>query len=152
MGIDATDIFTYNAGTKVGGVRSETSDYKTVYLGVGLEMIEDEAVRNAIMNATYLYFKGELNGIAFDNVIQNLLGSAYPNPAMDATTISFTNLDKDYTMNITDISGRIVMQVPISGGTTTYPLNVSELNSGMYFYYLTDGQLKTQTEKLNIIK
>ena len=55
-------------------------------------------------------------------------------------------------MNITDISGRIVMQVPISGGTTTYPLNVSELNSGMYFYYLTDGQLKTQTEKLNIIK
>lgn len=71
---------------------------------------------------------------------------------MDATTISFTNLDKDYTMNITDISGRIVMQVPISGGTTTYPLNVSELNSGMYFYYLTDGQLKTQTEKLNIIK
>lgn len=151
-GVDGFDIFTYNAGTKVGGVRSETSDYKTVYLGIGIEMIEDDAVRNAVMEATYLYFKGDLDGIAYDQAIQGLLGAANPNPAVNSTVISLSNIDKNYTLVVTDITGKIIMQDAIAAGTDAYQLMTSDLRSGMYFFYLTDGTQRTQTEKLNVIK
>lgn len=151
-GVDGFDIFTYNAGTKVGGVRSETSDYKTVYLGIGIEMIEDDAVRNAVMEATYLYFKGDLDGIAYDQAIQGLLGAANPNPAVNSTVISLSNIDKNYTLVVTDITGKIMMQDAIAAGTDAYQLMTSDLSSGMYFFYLTDGTQRTQTEKLNVIK
>ena len=151
-GAEAYDIFTYNAGTKVGGVRSETADYKTVYLGIGIEMIEDINVRNAVMEATYLYFKGNIDGIAYDNIVKGLLGGAQPNPAVNATTITLSNLDKNYVIYVTDITGKIVIEDNITAGTDSYNLNTSDLSSGMYFYYLTDGQQRTQTEKLNVVK
>lgn len=151
-GADAFDIFTYNAGTKVGGVRSETADYKTVYLGIGIEMIADNNIRNAIMEATYLYFKGNIDGIAYDNIVKGLLGSAQPNPAVNATTITLSNLDKNYVIYVTDITGKIILEDNITAGTDSYNLNTSDLSSGMYFYYLTDGQQRTQTEKLNVVK
>ena len=148
----AFNIFSYNAGTKYGGVRSETETYKTVYLGIGLEMIEDINVRNAVMDATYLYFKGNIDGIAFDNIVKGLLGGAQPNPAVNATTITLGNLDKNYVIYVTDITGKIVLEDNIQAGADSYHLNTSGLNSGMYFYYLTDGQQRTQTEKLNVVK
>ena len=115
-------------------------------------MIEDDAVRNAIMEATYLYFKGALEGIDYDNLIQGLLGSASPNPAVNSTNISLTNLEKDYTIKVTDITGKTIKEETINAGTTNYVLNVDELSSGMYFYFLTDGINSTKAEKLNVIK
>lgn len=151
-GVDGFEIFSYNAGTKIGGVRAETSDYKTVYLGIGIEMIEDDAVRNAVMEATYLYFKGELSGIAFDELVGGLLGGAQPNPAVNSTTITLSNIDKNFTICVTDVTGKIVLEDNINAGANTYTLSTADLSSGMYFYYLTDGTQKTQTEKLNIVK
>jgi hypothetical protein len=151
-GVDAFDIFTYNAGTKVGGVRSETSDYKTVYLGIGIEMIADDAVRNAIMEATYLYFKGDINGIAYDNIVKGLLGGAQPNPAVNSTTVVLNNIDKNYTIVVTDVTGKVVLEDVVNAGANAYSLNTTDLSSGMYFFYLTDGAQRTQTEKLNVIK
>jgi len=151
-GVDGFEIFSYNAGTKIGGVRSETSDYKTVYLGIGIEMIADDAVRNAIMEATYLYFKGDLSGIEFDNLVSGLLGGAQPNPAVNSTTISLSNIDKNFTINVTDVTGKVVLEDKINAGAESYTLNTSNLSGGMYFYFLTDGTQRTQTEKLNVIK
>lgn len=115
-------------------------------------MIEDDAVRNAVMEATYLYFKGDLDGIAYDQAIQGLLGAANPNPAVNSTVISLSNIDKNYTLVVTDITGKIMMQDAIAAGTDAYQLMTSDLSSGMYFFYLTDGTQRTQTEKLNVIK
>lgn len=151
-GADGVDIFSYNGGTKIGGVRSETSDYKTVYLGIGIEMIEDDAVRNAVMEATYLYFKGDMNGIAYDALIADLLGSAQPNPAVNSTTITLNNVDQNYTIYVTEVTGKVVLSDKISAGAGSYELNTSDLSSGMYFYYLTNGTQRTQTEKLNVVK
>ncbi|MBK9454106.1 MAG: T9SS type A sorting domain-containing protein [Bacteroidetes bacterium] len=151
-GVDGFDIFSYNGGTKIGGVRSETSDYKTVYLGIGIEMIEDAAVRDAVMEATYLYFKGDLNGIAYDALVAGLLGGAQPNPAVNSTTISLSNIDKDYTLFVTDVTGKVVLEDNIQAGAESYTLNTAELSGGMYFYYLANGAQRTQTEKLNVIK
>lgn len=151
-GVDASEIFAYNGGTKIGGVRSETADYKTVYLGIGIEMIEDDAVRNAIMEATYRYFQGILEGIDYDNVLQGLLGGASPNPAVNSTNISLSNLEKNYTIKITDITGKVFKEETVNAGSTNYTLNVNDLSSGMYFYFLTDGTNSTKAEKLNVIK
>lgn len=151
-GTDAYEVFNYNGTTKVGGIRSETANYKTVYLGIGIEMIADDAIRNAIMNATYLYFKGEVNGIEYDNMVKGLLGNAYPNPAVDMTNIPLSNINQDYTIRVTDITGKTVYEATVKAGSTNYSLNTSSLNSGMYFYYLTDGSQTTETQKLNIIK
>ncbi len=151
-GVDAFEIFTYNGGTKIGGVRAETSDYKTVYLGIGIEMIEDDAVRNAVMEATYLYFKGDLNGVAFDALVQGLLGGAQPNPAVNSTMIPMQNIAQDMTLTVTDITGQTVYAAPVAAGTTAYTLSTADLSAGMYFYYLTNGVQRTQTEKLQIVK
>lgn len=151
-GVDAFSIFTYNAGTKIGGVRAETSDFKTVYLGIGIEMIADEDVRNAVMAATYEYFRGDINGITYDALVQGLLGGAQPNPAVNSTMIPMQNIDRDMQLTVTDITGQVVYNAAIAAGTTAYTLNTEDLSSGMYFYFLTDGASRTQTEKFNVVK
>lgn len=151
-GVDAFQIFTYNGGTKVGGVRAETSDFKTVYLGIGLEMIADDAARNAVMEATYLYFKGDLNGVEYDALVQGLLGGAQPNPAVNSTMIPMQNLAADMTLTVTDITGQIICAASVPAGTTAYTLNTADLSAGMYFYYLSNGMQRTQTEKLQVVK
>lgn len=151
-GVDAFSIFTYNAGTKVGGVRTETSDYKTVYLGIGLEMIADDAVRNAVMEATYMYFRGDIDGIAYDQMLQGLLGGAQPNPAVNSTVIPMQNIVEDMQILVSDITGKVVFTGNVQSGTTAYTLNTADLGAGMYFYYLTNGLQRTQTEKVQIVK
>ncbi|MBC8047189.1 MAG: Omp28-related outer membrane protein, partial [Fimbriimonadaceae bacterium] len=150
---DGYAIFSYEGNDDdVAGVRSETDDYKTVYLGVGLEQIADEAVRNQILDLTYQYFKGEIEGIDFDNAMQNVLGNASPNPATDVTTITINNLNNAMTLQVTDVTGKIIKTATIAAGASQYQLNVNDLESGMYFYYLTDGNNATSAQKLNVIK
>jgi len=150
--VDAFDIFTYNEGTKVGGVRAETADYKSVYLGIGIEMIEDEAVRNAVMAATYAYFTGDVNGVEFDQLLQGLLGGAQPNPAVNSTVIPMQNIAEDMTLYVSDLAGRLVYAAPVAAGTQAFTLPTESLGAGMYFYYLTNGAQSTQTEKLQVVK
>ncbi|MEZ5012782.1 MAG: T9SS type A sorting domain-containing protein [Chitinophagales bacterium] len=152
-GAEASAIFNYNnTETKIGGVRSETADYKTVYLGIGLEMVADEAVRNAIMDATYAYFTGAMNGVDYDAYIQALLGGASPNPASTSTTIRLYNIDQDYTITVTDITGKVVAADQIHVGAESYSLDVSNMESGMYFYFLSNGTQSTKAEKIQVIK
>lgn len=151
-GVDAFNVFTYNAGTKVGGVRAETSDFKTVYFGIGIEMIADDAVRNAVMAATYAYFRGDLEGVAYDALVKGLLGGAQPNPAVSRTVIPMTNIQDDYTLTVSDLTGNVVLQDVVKAGTTSYTLQTADLSAGMYLYYLSNGNSRTQTEKLNVVK
>jgi PKD-like domain/Secretion system C-terminal sorting domain/HYR domain/Putative metal-binding motif len=62
--------------------------------------------------------------------------SAYPNPATDVVTVSF-NTKADYTLNIVDVTGRIVSSVAnTANGSTTEKLDVSQLQSGVYMIVL----------------
>jgi hypothetical protein len=151
-GVDAFSVFTYNAGTKIGGVRAETSDFKTVYFGIGIEMIADDAIRNAVMAATYAYFRGDLEGVAYDALVKGLLGGAQPNPAVNSTVIPMTNLQSDFTLTVSDLTGNVVLQDVVKAGTTSYTLNTADLSSGMYLYFLSNDSSRTQTEKLNVVK
>lgn len=123
-----------------------------MYLGVGVEMFMDEDVRAEFIKLTHDYFREGYTGIEFENAVQALLGNAYPNPANSITTIAIQNMNTPMQIIVTDLSGRKVMMQDVSAGASTVQLNTSNLGSGLYFYYLTDGNTKTSTQKLEIIK
>jgi thiol-disulfide isomerase/thioredoxin len=149
---DGFEIFAYTGGTKIGGVRSETDDYKTVFLGIGLEMVADEAVRDQIMKLSHDYFYGVLNGIEFDQAMQNLLGNASPNPAQQFTNVTFNGLESNVQMVISDVSGRVIQTLQVPAGTTNMEIDVTGMESGMYFYHITDGINQSAAQKLNVVK
>jgi hypothetical protein len=68
---------------------------------------------------------------------------SYPNPAVNNVTVDFEILEtSDVTLNILDMSGRIVKTVELGSKTQgAYNINVSteNLESGMYFYMLEAG-------------
>lgn len=151
-GSEAFPIFAYdNNAAEVGGIRSETANYKTVYLGIGIEMLGDDDTRNALMTATYQYFSGTMTGVAYDQTVQDLLGKAFPDPASTSTTIPLHNAH-DALLRITDITGQTVKEIQVKGGSSEYTLDVSDLQSGMYFYFLIQDGRSTGAQKLNVTK
>lgn len=74
--------------------------------------------------------------------------TVFPNPSADWMNIQL-DLDQqsDIEMRIMDISGRVVSQLyqTAVAGTTTIPVNVSDLNAGNYFIHLLiNGEPYTQ--------
>ena len=79
----ATPIFTYNDNqSNIAGIKSDNGTYKVVYLGIGIEMIEDEMVRNEFMRLTHDWFyAGVIDGIDYTAALQQIMQQNYPNPA-----------------------------------------------------------------------
>ncbi len=150
---DGFAIFTYNdSPTKIGGVRSETDTYKTVFLGIGIEMIEDDAIRNEIVKLSHDYFYGSLNGIEFDNAMQALLGNMAPNPASGTTQLQLSNMQSAGMLIITDMHGRVVRNIPVAAGTENLTIDISNMESGTYLYQITDGIQQSAVKKFNVVK
>lgn len=72
--------------------------------------------------------------------------SMFPNPAINKVTISNTENILVNTVNITDVNGRIVLANNYNG-VNAVELNVSDLNTGIYFINInaSEGSL---TKKL----
>jgi hypothetical protein len=115
-------------------------------------MIEDDVVKDEVIKLTHNYFYGIISGVEFDNAIQNMLGTAYPNPAMSSTNISISNADNDYLIKVADVAGRIIKEMTVPAGATNIQIDLGGLESGMYFYYITDGVNKSSLQKLTVIK
>ncbi|MFN0275656.1 MAG: T9SS type A sorting domain-containing protein [Chitinophagales bacterium] len=146
-------IFSWDGNDNdVAGIRSEVDGYKTVYLGIGLEQIIEADIRNAILDLSYQYFKGLIEGIDFDNALQGLLGNASPNPANTETIIELNNISEGMLIQITDITGKIISSEQVPAGAVSHTVNVSNLQSGMYFYTLSDGVNTSPAGKFNVIK
>ncbi|MEO5569592.1 MAG: T9SS type A sorting domain-containing protein, partial [Bacteroidia bacterium] len=61
--------------------------------------------------------------------------SVYPNPAHDKVTVSIdVNENANFTMQLMDVSGRVVISESLSGsaGVNTYDLNLTHLAKGVY--------------------
>ncbi|MDZ7849025.1 MAG: hypothetical protein U5L96_21160 [Owenweeksia sp.] len=61
-------VFYYNGNyspASGAGIR-HISNYKVVYLGIGLEMIQDAAVKNNIMAKSHAWFHGQISTEEFD--------------------------------------------------------------------------------------
>jgi hypothetical protein len=87
-------------------------------------------------NASYSFSNirdNGLNGVGELSVNDQM--SIFPNPFDNTTTIEFPNADNsEYSMTVTDIMGKIVMEDKISSGSIF--LNRNALESGMYFIEL----------------
>jgi hypothetical protein len=68
--------------------------------------------------------------------------SIYPNPVIDRVHIT---APQHATFQLTDVSGRVLLEQDISGNTT---VDMRRLNTGLYFYCLTSGGACIATGKL----
>lgn len=146
-------IFTYNTAAKVAGVRSEHANFKTLNLGVGLEMLALPGLGEDIMKKTHDWFHGKITGTEFDNYIQNLgMGQNFPNPSDKFTTITLgQSADNDLNLRVVDLTGKTVLTQQIAKGATSEVINTSDLTNGIYQYFLTDGKSFNSARKLVVI-
>jgi hypothetical protein len=152
-GPEGHNIFTYNTVAKFAGVRSQHTNFKTVNLGIGLEMVASKAVSNEIMKRTYEWFHGIITGTEFDNYLQSIgMDQNYPNPADQYTIINLGQAsERNLTLNVVDITGKSVLMKTISKGSTQETLNTQDLSQGIYQYFLSDGSKISTAKKLVVI-
>lgn len=76
--------------------------------------------------------------------------SLYPNPSSDIVTLKF-NAAYNASITIFDITGKVLLNDVIKDNSTSYKFDVSELNSGMYFYQMTINN-STISNKFSVVK
>ena len=98
------------------------------------------------------YFKGDTYTGPNISIPENKLLSnfvIYPNPAQDQITIQFDELEnEDFTVNIFDLNGRILINSSLKNGQA---ISTSNLNSGMYIVQVTSEGSVVASSKLIIL-
>ena len=131
----------HNDTTRCAGVRASNGTWKTVYVGPGIEMVGTPLNRRIIIKRAHDWFYGLVTGINEKGAINNsYLGQNFPNPSNYTTQIPLSNIYKDMSMNITDLTGRVLLSIPVIQGTEMLTVSTAALSSGIYFYRLMDGQ------------
>ncbi len=80
----------------------------------------------------------------------------YPNPANDFVNVEYSlNTDANFSMEVYNLLGRAVKNFPVVNlgeGDYNTRINTSELNNGVYFVVLKDGNKTVQTLKFVVNK
>jgi len=153
---NATATFYYNTTkTKTGAVKSTMGTAKVAYFGIGLEMIQTEAVRNDIIKKTWNWF---MEGVGMEEQNKQeyiTLNQNVPNPCTLETTINFEIPAKDkVVMRLYDISGKEIaalLNAELNAGTHEVTLATGQFNAGIYYYTLQTSHGK-QTRKMVVVK
>jgi len=146
-------IFKYLNGTKNGAIRATNGTYKVVYLGIGIEQLTSASSKNNIIKTSYDWFNAAVGTLEFDQQMLAIgLGQNYPNPSSSVTYIPMTNVDKNITLQVVDLSGRIVLSEQIVKGTELHILNTESLESGLYLYRLVDNEKTISTKPMQVVK
>lgn len=144
--------FNYNGDTNiVGGVRYEAANFKTVYLGIGIEMIQSQAVRDSVIKLSHDWFYGITTGTDFQNKL-NAAINGYPNPAKNEFIISIQGLERRSQLFIMDINGRIVTNKIIESGDNIHNFDVSDLPQGLYHYVVKSDNNQELSKTFTVIK
>ncbi|NLJ08439.1 MAG: Omp28-related outer membrane protein [Sphingobacteriales bacterium] len=126
---DGQAIFYYNnTPSKVAAVRSRVTGFKTVYLGVSLEMISSKTMRNEIMKLTHDWFYGLLSDIEFDEKFSSL-SDVYPNPAADKIRLKLQAFESSDIL-IVSMDGRTIKK--LRNINHNQEIDVSDLPDGQY--------------------
>jgi PKD repeat protein len=90
-----------------------------------------------------------LTGIATNGASNNVI-RIYPNPINDQATVELSNISDKSNFNISDLEGRIVFRNEnIHNGS--FVINTKEINSGIYFYSVTDHEKVVSQGKIVIV-
>lgn len=135
---------------------SESSEEADIYI------VEDGATENSSItfkfyeegnesNFTTLSFDTDLIS-SVDNIENYHQFSAFPNPAKENLTISYNveNIENTF-ISIYNVLGKEVKKIKVENNNQT-KINVSDLNSGIYFYNLSVNNKIVNTKKLIITK
>ncbi|MDQ1265055.1 MAG: Omp28-related outer membrane protein [Bacteroidota bacterium] len=136
----AVPTFYYNNNkNKIGCFRVEYDNYKVVFMGATLEMIEDISVRNQIMKITYDWFYGKISSVDFDMQMAGAIGGTYPNPANSYAVIPLPKINNNLTLKIYNELGNVSGTYYITDSTGEFRINTDNLAAGVYMYNLSDG-------------
>lgn len=92
-------------------------------------------ITNNLANSFSVTAMKTTNPTGIDKVTE-LEGHLFPNPATSQATLQFNNPGEDYTLQVLDLTGRVVFQQnDITGNRVD--INTADLNSGMYLLHLT---------------
>jgi hypothetical protein len=83
----------------------------------------------------------------FSNAISGM--KLYPNPTNDQSTLEFTDKDSDYTITVSDLSGRTLRSYQSVKGEPV-SIRKEELTAGIYFVTVGDGYNARSSSKLII--
>ncbi len=72
-------------------------------------------------------------------VVPNLLGRAFPAPAMDIVTIPVHSTGGVTEVLVRDGAGRLVRSIPVTIGASAVVIEVGSLEAGVYFYSTATG-------------
>jgi hypothetical protein len=85
-----------------------------------------------------------------ENNDQKEMVKAFPNPASNMINFTFPATN-NVTITVFDIAGKAILNEMIDGSNGTYRMNISSLNSGIYFYQITFDNT-VATYKFSVIK
>lgn len=80
------------------------------------------------------------------------LTSVYPNPANEQINFEYNTADKDGSIQIYDITGKLVRNYIVNSGSTKSTIGLEGLNSGIYLYTLNVNNKPIATKKFIIKK
>ncbi len=151
-GEGARVIFNYNSEAKHAAIMYETENYRSVYFGIGLEMISSVAIRNQIVGLTRAWLADEMVGVEYNAAVNALLnGQNYPNPAKEYTYITVNEAAKGGTIEIYNIKGQLIKSLNIENSLVTR-IDVSQLPEGVYVYRVISGGNTSEARKLTVIR
>lgn len=143
-------IFRYVVATENAAIKYQAPDYRSIYFGVGLEMLSNVDVRNEIIEITRGWLTGEFVGVEYVEAANALItGQNYPNPASDYTYIAISKEATGGVLEIYNMSGLKVLSQELNNGLL-YRINVTDLNSGVYSYSIVKNNTRSVARKLII--
>lgn len=139
-GIIIPDWMTFNAASKVlsGTPTTDNLGKHTVMITVS----DGQFTENHLFEVSVV----DITGISMSS---SLVNNIYPNPAREY--VVFELADQASVIEITDLSGKVLIHKSLSTGDQKVQLNVSELEEGMYMFRVFDETSKEhQTGKIII--
>ena len=148
----ADEVFYYKSNDKAAAVKADTDVFKMIYFACGFEMIGQVPIANQIMRQTYHWFNNSLSTEEYGELLTEILGQNFPNPATKVTTITFHTLNTNAAFLLKDITGKTIRSYEVEKGSKTIDLDVSGIIPGTYFYHLVLNGHLSETRKLVVTK
>lgn len=145
-------IFNYTVNTKNAAIKYDGQVYRSIYFGVGLEMLSNVEVRNTIIDLSREWLTGAMVGVEYGEAVNALLnGQNYPNPAVDYTWIPVSKEAQGGLLEIYNLNGNRVLSQPL-GSEILYRIDLSRLSAGIYTYRVVKGDKLSDARKLIVVR
>ncbi|MCB0514964.1 MAG: Omp28-related outer membrane protein [Chitinophagales bacterium] len=149
----ASAIFDYNDNSSlVCGIRNESANYKTVYIAIGMEMVENESVRNDIITKAHNWFYDGVEIIGFENLNNEQAVGIYPNPAQNKLSLVTNNISGKVLVQLNDLSGRLVKSYIVDATSGNTSISLDEVTNGAYLCQIFSESALLSSQKLVILK